>query len=114
MKEEISDFIKDEAYEDPAFKKGLVLKLQYATIKITKVDRKNKRCWGEHIVLIDQKTGFSHYGHLLDSTDDTIKKYGVPYCTECEVPISQASTEDGEVKAAERQERTLEDGTVIE
>lgn len=49
FKEEITDMIEDRAYEDKAFKPGFVLKFSQATLKITKVDRKNKRCWAEHI-----------------------------------------------------------------
>lgn len=107
-KEEITDLIRPEAFDDPNFKKGLALVMEKATIKITKIDRKNKRVWGEHIVLMDQKTTLSHYGHNVDTTQET------PFCTDCEVPVDQPSTEDGEVKYADRRDRTLEDGTIIE
>lgn len=53
-KEEISDMIMPQAYDDINFKPGLVLKFTKASIRITKVDRKNKRTWGEHIQLYDQ------------------------------------------------------------
>lgn len=112
-KEEISDMITPEAYDDPEFKKGLVLKFTKATLKITKVDRKNKRTWAEHISLVDQKIGLSHYGHLVDTTGEAMEEHGSPYCTECEVPITEEATRDGKTKAAYRQERTLSDGTEI-
>ena len=49
----------------------------------------------------------SHYGHLVDTTGDE------PYCAECEVPIGDSATVDGNLKARERHERTLEDGTEV-
>lgn len=98
-REEITDVISDGAFEDPEFKKGLVLKFEKATLKITKIDRKNKRVWAEHIALYDFKSGMSHYGHLVDTTNPE----GI-YCTDCQVTIDQPSTEDGEKKALDRQD----------
>jgi hypothetical protein len=103
-KEEITDIISDEAYADPDFKKGLVLKFQKATIKITKVDRKNKRTWGEHIVLVKGNVIETHQDHNVDSSKEAYDLYGMPYCTDCEVPVNEVSTEDGDVKALDRKD----------
>lgn len=107
-KEEITDLIRPSAYKDKNFKVGLVLKMEGATLKLTRVDRKNKRCWAEHIELVNQRIVLQHYNHLIDKTKEPL------FCIDCRVNINEASTEDGEVKAAERQERTLSDGTEIE
>lgn len=117
-KEEISDMLDPKAFDDPNFQAartkkdgtvdGTVLKFEKATIKVTKIDRKNKRAWGEHIVLVDQKTTYSHLGHNVDMTLD------MPWCSDCEVPVNEPSTEDGEVKALNRKDSQLEDGTPIE
>lgn len=114
MKEEITDLIDPKAYGDENFKKGLVLKFSQATIRVTRVDRKNKRAWGEHMELVNHNKGFSHYGHNLDSTEETIKEYGVPFCTDCEIPVSEMANNEGHKKAQEREDRTLSDGTIIE
>lgn len=98
MKEEITDFITDKAYEDPKFKKGLVLRFQKATIKITRVDRKNKRTWGQHITMMPVSTAMGHYGHNIDLT------VSPAYCTDCEVSLTESATEEGEVKATQRKE----------
>lgn len=113
-KEELTDIIKPEAFDDPKFKKGLVLKFAEATIKLTRVDRKNRRVWGEHITLVNQRVTLSHYGHLINATEEMQQIYGTPFCEECNVPLTEESTEDGDVKAAERREGMLEDGTIID
>lgn len=103
-KEEITDIISPQAYDDPNFKKGLVLKMTKATIKITKVDRKNKRTWGEHITLINQQIVGSHHEHDIDSSKEAYDQYGMPFCNDCQVLIEEPSTEDGEVKALDRKD----------
>lgn len=108
MKEEITDMIMDQAYDDPKFKKGFVLKFANATIKITRVDRKNKRSWGEHIKLINHNKGMSHYGHIIDATQNP------PFCEDCEVYVDELATKEGHKKAQDREDRTLSDGTIIE
>jgi hypothetical protein len=122
--EEITDMMADKAYvakdEDGefVFHEGKVLKFNFegsiTTLKITKIDRKNKRMWAEHVELVNQVVVRSHYGHNVDSTEEAMKEYGVPFCTDCQVPVNEESTEDGEVKALERAENTLSDGTIIE
>lgn len=116
-KEEITDLISEKGMDK--LKKGQLLKFDYegsiTAIVITRIDRKNKRIWGEHTELGDQGAVMSHYRHAVDSTPETMAKYnGVAYCTDCEVPVSEYSTEDGDVKALNRADRTLEDGTIIE
>lgn len=116
-KEEITDMMADKVYTakedgDYVFYKGKVLKFDFegsiTSIKITKIDRKNKRMWGEHIELFDNNIVKTHYGHDVDKTSR------LPWCRDCEVPVSEPSTEDGEVKAKEREETHLSDGTKIE
>lgn len=99
--------------------KGKLLKFSYegsiVPIVITRIDRKNKRVWGEHVELGEQQTVMSHFRHNVDSTVETMAEHnGVAFCTDCGVPVNQPSTEDGEVKAADRRDRTLADGTPIE
>lgn len=98
-REEITDVIKPEAFDDPNFKKGLVLKFAKATLKLTRVDRKNKRVWAEHMNLYDFNKGMSHYGHDVDTSDPSRV-----YCNDCKLEISDNATEEGEIKATHRQE----------
>lgn len=116
-KEEITDLFGSHVYEARdtegkyVFYKGRLLKFNYEgspiAIVVTRVDRKNKRMWGEHTELGEQQTVLSHHGHLVDATQTP------PFCTDCEVPVTEESTEDGDVKAADRRDRTLADGTEI-
>lgn len=96
-KEEITDVIAPEAFEDKKFKKGLVLKFAKATLKITKVDRKNKRVWAEHVSMYDIDTAMGHYGHDVAQQPD-----GTVFCNDCGSEIDQNATEEGEVKAITR------------
>lgn len=114
MKEEITDIISDEAYDDPNFKKGLLLKMEKANIVITKVDRKNKRTWGRHIQPVNQGIATTHYGHNIDTTEETQQEFGAPYCADCEVSLNEQATVEGKKKAQEREDITLADGTVID
>lgn len=102
-REEITDMITDAAFDDPNFKKGLVLKFAKATLKLTRVDRKNKRVWAEHIAVYDFNTGLSHYGHDVDVSDPSHV-----YCKDCQVEINNKATEEGEIKATHRQEEVDE------
>lgn len=105
MKEEITDLISDKGIME--LKVGQVLGFNYegsvTRIKVTKIDRKNMRIWGEHVDLIDVNTGMSHYGHDLDRTQSP------PWCNDCQVPVNVESTEDGDMKAAIRQEQEEKD-----
>jgi len=107
-KEDLSDMMLDRAYTDKdadgkyLFYKGRVLTFSYEGspihIKITRIDRKNKKMFGEHIALYDFNTGMSHYGHDVDSSDTEHV-----FCNDCKVEISQPATEEGEVSAIMRQ-----------
>ncbi len=110
-REEITDLVSDKGIRE--LKVGQVLKFQTATIRITKIDKKNMRIWGEHVALVDQNKSFGHYGHIIDTTEEAQREHGAPYCTECEVAINEAPTVKGKQKVAEREERTLADGTEI-
>lgn len=112
MKEEITDLLSDAAIN--TFKVGQVLKFSNATIRITKIDRKNMRVWGQHVSLYDQKIVNTHIGHHIDKSIKTVGLHGTPFCLDCQVPLSEPSTEDGEVKAKDRADRELSDGTKIE
>lgn len=117
-KEEITDLIADVAYrpiKDGGIKPGQLLKFQYANIKVTKVDRKNKRVWGVHVKLNESKNVLSHTGH-----DVLVQPGGspIPFCRDCQVPINEPATEDGDKKFLDRRDEKernqLSDGTVIE
>lgn len=107
-KENLSDMMIDRAYTDKdengkyVFHVGKVLKFDYEGspihIKITRIDRKNKKMWGEHIALYDFDTGMSHYGHDVDVSDSEHI-----FCRDCNVEIDQPATEEGEVKSIQRQ-----------
>ncbi len=103
-KEEITDLIADEAFGDPLFKKGLVMKFAKATLKITRIDRKNKRVWAEHISLYDFNKGMSHYGHDVDVSDPS-----KIWCADCQLEISDQASKEGEIKAGVRQEKVEEE-----
>lgn len=107
-KENLTDMMVDRAYTDKdehgkfMFYKGRVLTFSYEGspihIKITRIDRKNKKMWGERIALYDFNTGMSHYGHDVDSSNSEHI-----YCNDCKTEIDQAATEEGEVAAIMRQ-----------
>lgn len=107
-KEDLTDMMIDAAYTDKdadgkyLFYKGRVLTFSYEGspihIKITRIDRKNKKMYGEHIALYDFNTGMSHYGHDVDTTDTEHI-----YCNDCKIEIDQLATEEGEVAAIMRQ-----------
>lgn len=107
-REEISDIIPDKLWENPDFKKGFVLRFDKATIKITKVNKKAKRVWGEHVELVEQIVAKGHYGHNVDVTEQP------PYCSDCEVYINEPANELGKTKAKDREENELSDGTRID
>ena len=117
-REEITDIISDAAYrpiKDGGIKPGQLLKLQYANIKVTKVDRKNKRVWGVHVKLTESKNVLSHTGHDVKVNDPNNP---MPFCNDCQVSVNEPATEDGDKKFLDRrdeQERNqLSDGTIIE
>lgn len=115
-REEITDIVNDlkarytpENFKALGIKKGKVLRFDYegspVTLRITRVAK--DRYWAEHVELVDQKIVKSHYGHNVDATQTP------PWCEDCEVPVDELSTEDGDKKAKDRDERTLSDGTEI-
>lgn len=108
-REEITDLFNDKIYDDPSYKVGRILKFESATLKITRIDRKNKRMWAQHTELIDRAPVVSHSGHDVVSDE-----YDFPFCRDCKVSITEPSTEDGDKKALDRADRTLADGTVID
>lgn len=111
-KEEITDVMADRAYTDKdkqgkyVFYVGRILTFNYEgspiQLRVTKIDRKNKRMWAEHITTYDLDTGMSHYGHHIDASDPNRV-----YCEDCKVEISQSATEAGEMAAATRDLKEL-------
>jgi len=100
-KEEITDLFDPEAFDDPEyFVVGRAFKFATATIKITKIDRKNKRVWGEHITLVSGRTVNSHDGHDVGGGGPG----DLPFCNDCKVSIDEPSTEDGDKKALDRKD----------
>jgi hypothetical protein len=117
LKEEITDIVEgiharysEENFKKLRIKKGRVLRFDYegskTTIRITKVA--NGRYWGEHIELHDQRIVRSHTRHDVDTDQKP------PFCRDCQVPVTQPSTEDGEKKYQDREDRQLSDGTIID
>lgn len=100
-REEISDVISEGGLK--RLRKDDVLhfgndEVGHTYLKITKIDRKNKRVWAEHVLpMVDFNTGMSHYGHDIDTEAE-----GQPFCRDCNVDITEPSTEDGDVKARNR------------
>lgn len=117
FKEEITDILTPDGCKSGEYKKGQLLKFEHegsvTCIKITRIDRKNGRAWGEHIEPVNNNVALSHYGHNLDATEEAIREYRVPYCTDCEMPVNSEASAEGKRKVQEREERTLEDGTEI-
>jgi hypothetical protein len=114
-REEITDIISDAAYrpiKDGGIKKGQMLKMQKATLVVTHVDRKNKRTWAKHVEAINHQVVVSHVGHDVDTRADP------PFCRDCQGPLTEPSTEDGDKKALDRRDdeerNQLSDGTRIE
>lgn len=112
-KEEITDLIDPSAYDNESlrdtFKVGAVMAFTQATIKITKIDRKNKRTWGEHIVLVNQRIVGTHHEHDVDTSKVAYDFHGAPWCRDCKVPVTEPSTEDGDKKALDRKDRDEKD-----
>lgn len=111
-KEEITDLISDEGIMKLV--KGQVLTFQKGTqitsLKITKLDKKNKRVWAEHVDLIGAQNAMSHEDHILDRSNWAIQQFTVPFCEDCKVPISKPATEEGNVKMDLRRREEREGG----
>lgn len=106
--EEITDMMTAKAFKD--FYVGKLLGFADGTrMKITKIDKKNKRMWAVKVELVDQRIARTHYGH--DVTGGQAGDF--PFCNDCKVNVNEPSTEDGDKKALDRADRTLPDGTEI-
>ncbi len=121
-REEITDIINDlktrytpENFKKMGIKKGKVLTFDYegspVVLEVTKVAK--GRYWAKHIKLHEPNVVASHYRHNVDATDEATKEYGSPFCTDCEMPVSQVASVQGILKYEERKERYLSDGTPI-
>ena len=103
QKEELTDMISENGIKE--LKVGTVLKFEYegsiTSIKITKKDTKNMRIWGEHVELMPMDVGMSHYGHQIDRSKD------VPFCTDCQLPVTDYATEEGESAAWGRDSKKM-------
>lgn len=114
--EEITDIIDElkarytpENFKKMGIKKGKVLTFgtpeEPVVLEITKVAK--GRYWAQHIQLHEKSNVISHYRHNVDATEDP------PYCTDCEVPVSEIATPQGKKKFEARKEQYLSDGTFI-
>lgn len=109
FKEEITDILTAEGVRSGEYKKGNVLKFGGGvSIRITRLDKKNGRAWGEHVVLVTKDVALGHYGHETDKNQDP------PFCLDCRVSVGDPATPEGEEKVKDREENYLEDGTKIE
>jgi hypothetical protein len=107
--EEITDMMTPKAFED--FRVGKVLGFADGTrLRITKIDRKNKRMWAVKVELVNQTITRTHYGHNVTGGGPG----DLPFCNDCKVHINEPSTEDGDKKALDRADRTLSDGTIVD
>lgn len=120
--EEITDIIEqlksrytDENFKAMGIKVGKVLTFgkdeNTTVLEITKIAK--GRYWAKHVELHEKNNVISHYRHNVDATDETIKEYGSPYCTDCEVPVSEIATPQGKKKFEARKDQYLSDGTFI-
>lgn len=100
FKEEITDILTAEGIRSGLYEKGQLLKFETATLKITKIDKKNGRAWGEHIKTVNGQIVNSHDGHDVGGGGPG----DLPYCNDCKVNIDEPSTEDGEKKALDRKD----------
>ena len=105
FKEEITDILTPEGIRSGLYEKGQLLKFQTATIKITKLDKKNGRAWGEHVVTVNGTVAGTHEGHDVVSTGPG----DLPFCNDCQRSINEPSTEDGEKKYLDRKDAENED-----
>lgn len=120
--EEITDIIEQlkSRYTDENFKKmgikvGKVLTFgtneNPTILEITKIAK--GRYWAKHVQLHEKSSVISHYRHNVDATEEAEREYGSPYCTDCEVPVSEIATPQGKQKFEARKEQYLSDGTFI-
>lgn len=118
MEEEITDVIQglQQRYTPANFKKlgikkGKVLTFDYegspVVLEITRIT-KDKRYFAKHVELHEPNKVGSHYGHNVDATQNP------PFCTDCEVPVSEWANIEGKRKYEARKERHFSDGTPID
>jgi hypothetical protein len=116
--EDITDIINDlkarytpENFENMNITVGRTLTFNYegspVTLKITEITD-DGRYLAEHIDLYEPTAVSSHIHHNVDATGE------VPFCTDCEVPVTDPATPQGKAKFEARKERHLSDGTPIE
>lgn len=66
------------------------------------------KTYAKEVELYDPVQTLSHVHHNVDATGE------VPWCTDCEVPVTEPATRAGRAKYETRKERHLSDGTPIE
>lgn len=117
QKEEITDIINDikarytpENFAKMRIKKGKILRFDYEGTPVTlRITRKaGDRYWAEHVELHDQQVVRMHTNHDVELNSKP------PFCNDCQVPVTEPATEDGEKKYKDREDRYLSDGTPIE
>lgn len=108
--EDISDILTKENIKAGKFEKGQLLKFSdedgnLTYIKIVKLNKKKGTAIGKHVQPSKTENVTSHYGHNVDSSHNTIVDWGSPYCTDCDMPVSQ--------QALVTDDNHLSDGTEI-
>lgn len=114
--EEIKQGKTAEEFKSMKIKKGRTLTFNYegsmTVLEITRTTR-DGRYFAKEIELHEPNTVASHYGHNVDATQEASEQYGAPYCTDCEIPVSDKATLEGKRKYQKRKEQYLSDGTFI-
>ena len=49
----------------------------------------NGNVWVRKIKLTNPLAMRTHHGHTIDTTNETVREFGAPYCSDCEMPISE-------------------------
>lgn len=121
--EEITDIINQikerytpENFEKMNIKKGRTLTFDFegspVVMEVTKVAK--GRYWAKHVELHNPKFVSSHARHDIDASREMEKRHGVPFCNDCELPVSEMSTAIGRARFNMRKETQLQDGTLID
>ena len=122
QEEDITDVIADlqkgmgiTKFKKAGFKVGRVMTFNYegslTTLEITRIE--DGKWFAKHVELHEPNTVASHYHHNVNTTEETVREYGSPYCSDCEVPVSQPATLEGKKTYETRKENYLPDGTYI-
>ena len=112
LEEDITDILTKDGIKSGQFAKGQLLKFMSddgtpTYIKIIKISVKKGTAMGKHIQPSKTENVSSHYGHNVDSTTSALRDYGCPFCTDCDMPVSQKNNKVDD-------DNVLSDGTRVE